>query len=268
MFKMNKMALIVALALCVPAANIFAVTISSMIIDYNDPIHGAQEAEYNCGDSFTLTTDPIQIVARCSPLEDCSALLTYDLVSGSHNYEEQNAAGNCPFADVAVDSDPQPNWIKAQVAGSLPWCSLTITAWDMGSQKCEYLVDLIYENCFDFIYDPNGHPITRVDAMTSCGGWDSRWVCLWACMPGYTDCAGYHNCIDQCFVPADDDSDDDAADYDAADDDSTDDDSADDDVSDDDVSDDDSASDDDSGADDDSGGGGRSSGTSHSGTCG
>lgn len=97
------------------------------------------------------------------------------------------------------------------------------------SRDCQETFDFLYDKCEMILYDAQGLPIDKKDAVTGCGVCQADneqlplYCCIYDCANTYRQCSGMIDCTHSCLGTSDDDdetNDDDTADDDTADDDS------------------------------------------------
>ena len=244
----RRIIVLCAIFFAVSAAAALGQEVSYLTIQYWHPLQGeGATGSFDCDEPIHMTDEEnIQVSVFCdTSTYDCYQSLWYYLESGDELLPpELSSSGGADFPWVEVDDDEE--LLRARI-GDGPWCDLDNHIWNMPEERCDFLLQRVYFDCFLFILDEGGHPLSLPAAQADCAEFDERWQCFVDCVITYDDCPGYNSCINVCFPegPDDDDSaDDDSADDDSADDDSADDDSADDDSADDDSGDDDAGDDD------------------------
>lgn len=92
------------------------------------------------------------------------------------------------------------------------------------SRDCQETFDFLYDKCEMVLYDAQGLPIDKLDAVTGCGVCQAnneqlpQYCCIYDCGNTYRQCSGMIDCTNSCLGASGDD--DDTADDDTADDDS------------------------------------------------
>ncbi len=97
------------------------------------------------------------------------------------------------------------------------------------SRDCQETFDFLYDKCEMILYDAQGLPIDKEDAVVGCGMCQAdnekypQYCCIFDCANTYRACSGMTDCTHSCLGSSgndDDTADDDAVDDDMADDDS------------------------------------------------